>query len=93
LIVSFCKKCGFNNWISDKYCGGCGVKLTAQADTASEDTREEPATGRYSAAELDELTASRSEGKSSTIKKKSKADEEQMSQDTVSEMFNSRKKE
>lgn len=93
LIVSFCKKCGFNNLVTDKYCGGCGVSLTARAEAASEDTREEPVAGRYSAAEIKELTDSRSEKKDSKTKKKGGADADQMSQDAVNEMFNSRNEE
>ena len=93
LIVSFCKKCGFNNLASDKYCGGCGASLTAGADAAGEKNREEPATGRYSAEDIKELTDFRSEVKGNKTKKKSKADEEQISQDAVSDIFNSRNKE
>lgn len=93
LIVSFCKKCGFNNLFTDKYCGGCGVTLTAQAEAAGEEAREAPAAGRYSAAEIKELTAFRSEAKNSKAKKKDGADAEQLSQDTVNEIFNSRNEE
>ena len=90
LIVSFCKKCGFNNLVADKYCGGCGVSLTARENAAGEETHEKPAAGRYSAAEIRELTDSRSEVKDNKTKKKSGADAEQVSQDTVSDIFNSR---
>lgn len=93
LIVSFCKKCGFNNLVGDKYCGGCGVSLTARSEAAGEEHREEQAAGKYSAADLRELTDSRSDVKGSKTKKKSGADEEQMSQDAVNEMFNSRNEE
>jgi hypothetical protein len=93
LIVSFCKKCGFNNQGTDKYCGGCGVILTAQAEATDDETREKPAAGRYSAAEISELTASRSDLKNGKTKKKAGADEEQVSQDAVNEMFNSKNEE
>jgi len=93
LIVSFCKKCGFNNLVSDKYCGGCGVSFAAQTNAAGEEPRVEPATEKYSAADLRELTDSRSDVKSGKTKKKSGADEEQVSQDAVNEMFNSRNEE
>jgi hypothetical protein len=92
LIVSFCKKCGFNNLIADKYCGGCGVSLTARAEAAGEEAHEAPADGRYSAAEIRELTDSRSDVKDCKTKKKSGADAEQVCQDTVNEIFNSRNK-
>ncbi len=93
LIVSFCKKCGFNNLVADKYCGGCGVSLTALTDAAGEETCAEPAAGKYSAADIRELTDSRSDVKGSKTKKKCGADVEQMSQDAVNEMFNSRNEE
>jgi hypothetical protein len=92
LIVIFCKKCGFNNLVADKYCGGCGVALTALAETAGEETREEPAAGRYSAAEIKELTDSQPEVRGGR-KKKDGAGAEQISQDTVNDMFNSRNEE
>jgi hypothetical protein len=91
LIVSFCNKCGFNNLAADKYCGGCGVSLAAGADATGEITREAPAAaGRYSAEDIRELTDFRSEGKGGKTKKKSKADEEQVSQDAVSDIFNAK---
>jgi len=92
LIVSFCKKCGFNNLVADKYCGACGVSLTARAEPAAEVAREEPVAGKYSAAEIRELTDSRSDVKDCKTKKKSGADAEQVCQDTVNEIFNSRTK-
>jgi len=93
LIVSFCKKCGFNNVVPDKYCGGCGVTLTARIDAAGEEAREESAAVGYSASEIRELADSRSDVKNGKTKKKAGADEEQMSQDTLDKIFNSRKEE
>jgi len=93
LIVSFCKKCGFTNQVTNKYYGGCGVSLTAMDEAALEETREQPATGKYSAAEIRELTEFRSEKKDSKTKKKGETDADQMSQDAVNEIFNSRNEE
>ena len=93
LIVIFCKKCGFNNLVADKYCGGCGVTLAVRSEAAVEETREEPAACRYSAAEIKELTACRAEVKGGQIKKKDGTGAEQISQDTVNDMFNSRDEE
>jgi hypothetical protein len=93
LLVGFCGKCGFGNLDADKYCGGCGVILTAQAGAADEETRRERTAGGYSAAEIRELTEFRSEVNKSKEKKKAGADEKQMSQDAVSELFNSKNEE
>ena len=79
--------------LADKYCGGCGVTLTAQAEEARETTCGVPAGGNYSAAEIRELTDFCSDVRKSKAKTKTGADEEQISQDAINEMFDSKNEE
>ncbi len=90
LMVTACQKCGFANAVNDKYCGGCGMQLAAQEDTADHETLSSISIighgTAYSDADMEELISEQSESK-----KKRKKDKKTpaVSQDVLDNIFDS----
>jgi hypothetical protein len=94
VIVRYCQKCGFNNSLADKYCGGCGLNLSdmdLSEGTESEFLDSITATDRpsqkYSADDLNELVHGQSDRKEKPLKKKELKRDEAVSQDLLDGLF------
>lgn len=92
-MVVYCRKCGFNNAIQDKYCGGCGTSLLENGlpdETRKDASRPaEAVSGKYSDEDLNELLHGPSKANSlSNIEPKKT---EAVSQDFLDSIFDSGK--
>lgn len=94
LIVIFCRRCGFHNSPADKYCGGCGAGLVSQGTSAASPKGSMPSqvsskgTGKYSAADINELIK-KSPGEDDVKKKKDGKEDDEVSQKLIDKIFDS----
>lgn len=95
-IADFCSRCGFINYVSDKYCGGCALDLSLVPDPDVKPDGETPLynekNSRYSADEINELISHDARKKKLHEKKKEGKEIKEMSQDLIDSIFSSDKK-
>lgn len=94
-IVNFCQRCGFHNSLIDKYCGGCGADLVDINTPVSREniSSKLPAgviNNKYSAADIGELIDVLSQEDDKKVKKKDIKEDDEVSQDLLDSMFDSK---
>lgn len=93
-IVNFCQKCGFHNSLIDKYCGGCGAHLVGiNIPVSRENISSKVPAGvinKYSADDISELIDVLSQEKDKKVKKKETKEHDEVSQDLLDNIFDSK---
>lgn len=91
LIVSCCQRCGFNNSLTDKYCGGCGISLSDAESATEKDVFPSQtyamSSGKYSAEDISELMKEQSQPAEKKEKKIISKKAETVSQDMLDSIF------
>lgn len=95
LIINLCPRCGFHNSLIDKYCGGCGAHLIGintpvSRESISSKVTAEVINNKYSTADISELIDVLSQENDKKVKKKEVKEKDEISQDLLDNIFDSK---